>query len=51
MRSALLEEMNKMVKRIVENEQEAIKLSSSIEQIKLEIKKKQDNNAKSYLQK
>lgn len=46
MRSALLEEMNKMVKRIVENEQEAIKLSSSIEQIKLEIKKKKEKTAK-----
>lgn len=46
MRSALLEEMNKMVKRIVENEQEAIKLSSSIEQIKLEIKKKKEKTSK-----
>jgi len=45
MRTALIEEMNKMVKRIVENEQEAIKLSASIEEKKKEIEKKK--NAKS----
>jgi len=39
MRTALLEEMNKMVKRIVENEQEAIKLSTSIDEKKQEIEK------------
>lgn len=44
MRTALLEEMNKMVKRIVENEQEAIKLTTSIEQKKLALKKKKENN-------
>jgi len=44
MRSALIEEMNKMVKRIVENEQEAIKLNTSIEQKKLEIEMKKKNN-------
>jgi len=44
MRSALIEEMNKMVKRIVENEQEAIKLNTSIEQKKLEIEMKKKKN-------
>lgn len=42
MRTALLEEMNKMVKRIVENEQEAIKLNTSIEEKKKEIEKKKN---------
>lgn len=42
MRTALLEEMNKMVKRIVENEQEAIKLNISIEEKKKEIEKKKN---------
>lgn len=44
MRTALIEEMNKMVKQIVENEQEVIKLNASIEEKKKEIEKK--NNAK-----
>lgn len=48
MRTALLDEMNKMVSRIVENEQEAIKLSRSIEQKKLEIQKKEESAAKLY---
>lgn len=48
MRTALLDEMNKMVSRIVENEQEAIKLSMSIEQKKLELRKKKESTAKSY---
>lgn len=42
MRTALLEEMNKMVKRIAENEQEAIKLNKSIEEKKKEIGKKKN---------
>lgn len=48
MRTALLDEMNKMVKRIVENEQEAIKLSLSIEKKKLELQKKKGVDVKSY---
>lgn len=46
MKTALIEEMNKMVKQIVDNEQEVIKLNTSIEKKKLEIekkKKKEDN--------
>jgi len=42
MRTALIEEMNKMVKRIVENEQEVIKLNTSIEAKKQEIEKKKN---------
>jgi len=49
MRTALIEEMNKMVKRIVENEQEVIKLNASIEEKKKEIEKK--NKAKSCVPK
>lgn len=40
MKTALIEEMNKMVKQIVDNEQEIIKLNTSIEKKKLEIEKK-----------
>lgn len=40
MRTALLEEMNKMVKRIAENEQEVIKLSTQIEKKKKDIENK-----------
>jgi len=43
MRTALIEEMNKMVKRIVENEQEVIKLNTSIEEKKQEIEKKRNS--------
>jgi len=40
MRTALMEEMNKMVKQIVENEQEIIKLNASIEKKKRDRKEK-----------
>lgn len=40
MRTALLDKMNRMVKQIVENEQEVIKLNTSIEKKKKEIEKK-----------
>lgn len=43
MKTALLEEMNKTVKRIVESEQEVIKLNACIEQKILEMKKKNEN--------
>lgn len=46
MRTALIEEMNKMVKQIVENEQEAIKLNMSIEKKKKEIENKKKINDK-----
>ncbi|KAL5237473.1 hypothetical protein ACI65C_004883 [Semiaphis heraclei] len=49
MRTALIEEMNKMVKRIEENEQEVIKLNSSIEEKKQELEKKR--NAKQCIPK
>ncbi|XP_050426158.1 BRCA1-A complex subunit Abraxas 1-like [Adelges cooleyi] len=42
MRTALIEEMDKMVKRIVANELEAIKLSKSIETKKRELEKKKN---------
>lgn len=47
MRTALIEEMDKMVKRIVDNEQEAIKLNISIEQKKREIENKKKLNVAS----
>jgi len=44
MKSALIEEMNKMVKGITDNEQEAIKLNKAIEEKQREIEKKKDAN-------
>lgn len=49
MRTALIEEMNKMVKRIVENEQEVIKLNISIEEKKQDMEKKK--KAKQFIPK
>jgi hypothetical protein len=43
MRTALIDEMNKMVQRIVENEEEAIKLNTIIEEKKQEIEKKRNS--------
>lgn len=44
MKSALIEEMNKMVKGITDNEQEAIKLKKCIEEKQREIDNKKDAN-------
>jgi len=44
MKSALIEEMNKMIKGITDNEQEAIKLNTSIEEKQREIDKKVNAN-------
>lgn len=44
MKSALIEEMNKMIKGITDNEQEAIKLNTSIEEKQREINKKINAN-------
>lgn len=46
MRTALIEEMNKMVKQIVDNEQEVIRLNTSIEKKKLEMEKKKKKENK-----
>lgn len=44
MRTALIDEMNKMVKQIVENEEKVIKLTMTIEERKQEIEKKKKAN-------
>lgn len=43
MKTTLIDEMNKMVKRIVENEQEALKLNTVIKEKRKELGKKKGN--------
>lgn len=49
MRTALIEEMDKMVKRIVENEQEIIKLNKSIEKKKEDLENKKKPNTAEHV--
>lgn len=44
MKSTVIDEMNKMVKRIVENEHEAIKLNTAIEEKRKELEFKNKIN-------
>lgn len=44
MKSTLIEEMNKMVKGITDNEQEAIKLNKAIKEKQREIENKKNAN-------
>lgn len=45
MKTTLIDEMNKMVKQIVENEQEVIKLNTAIKEKRKELEKKKEINS------